>query len=76
MRTGKCQSIRFVQDSSILFNFDLILAKFLKLDYGREKNLKLYSTINPPEYNLSNVRTTIHLMHGTNDLVVMDKVRK
>lgn len=50
--------------------------KFSKFDHGREENLKRYSAINPPEYNLSNVRTNIHLMHGTNDLFAMNKVRK
>lgn len=29
--------------------------------------MKIYGTPEPPEYDLSKVRTSIHLLYGTND---------
>ncbi|XP_055301156.1 lipase 3-like [Sitodiplosis mosellana] len=49
--------------------------RFQKFDYGSTENLKLYGTPNPPEYNYSNIKTKIHIMYGTHDYLVMQKVR-
>lgn len=38
--------------------------------------MKLYGTQEPPEYNLSNINTKIHLMYGSNDYVVRMEVNK
>lgn len=51
------------------------LGKFQKFDYGSGENKKRYGTSKPPKYNLSNIRTKVHLLHGTNDLLAMDKVK-
>lgn len=48
--------------------------RFQKYDHGPEENLKLYGVENPPEYNLSNIRTNVHLVDGGNDYVVLDTV--
>lgn len=51
------------------------LGKFQKFDYGSAENKKRYGTAKPPKYNLTNIRTKVHLLHGTNDLLAMDKVK-
>lgn len=56
------------------FNFVTSAGKFHKLDYGSSKNLKLYGSRKPPEYNLTNIRTKVHIMYGTHDLLVREEV--
>lgn len=53
----------------------IIVGKFQQYHHGTEKNLLLYNSPNPPEYNLSNVRANIHLMYGTNDWLTPSEVR-
>lgn len=36
--------------------------------------MKRYGRPTPPEYNLLNVRTKVHILHGSNDLLSMDAV--
>lgn len=47
---------------------------FLKYDHGATENLKLYGSKRPPEYNLSNVRTNVQLMYGTQDFLASESV--
>ncbi|XP_031635050.1 lipase 3-like [Contarinia nasturtii] len=47
-----------------------ISGRFQKFDYGRNRNMKLYMSRKPPEYNLSNVQTKVHIMYGDNDALV------
>lgn len=47
--------------------FITILEKFQQYHHGTEMNMKIYGTPEPPQYDLSKVRTNIHLLHGTND---------
>ncbi|XP_044761996.1 lipase 3-like isoform X1 [Coccinella septempunctata] len=42
--------------------------RFTKYDYGPEKNLKKYGSIEPPEYNLSKVTSPVALFYGKNDM--------
>lgn len=49
--------------------------RFQKFDYGPSKNMKLYKSRKPPEYDLSNVQTNVHIIYGTNDYLVDPAVR-
>lgn len=49
---------------------------FRRLDYGAKENRKRYGSAAVPEYNLANVRTKVHILHGSNDLLSMDAVKK
>ncbi len=48
-----------------------------KFDYGKQQNLKVYGTEIPPAFNLSNIKTNVHLMAGDTDLLAdpIDVVR-
>lgn len=50
------------------------LEKFQKYHHGTEMNMKIYGTPEPPPYDLSKVRTNIHLLHGTNDWLTPSSV--
>lgn len=52
----------------------LSLGKFQKFDYGSEQNQNIYGSVQPPEYNYSNIQTKLHIMYGTNDILVMPAV--
>lgn len=52
------------------------IGRFQKLDHGLTTNLKLYGIQQPPEYNLSNIQTKIHIIYGTNDYVISPVVWK
>lgn len=52
-----------------------MIGKFQKYDHGTEENLKLYGVATPPEYNLSNIKTKVHIMYGSNDYLVPKAVR-
>lgn len=42
-------------------------SKFQQFDYGSEKNLFIYGTSKPPEYNLSRISTPIAIFSGERD---------
>lgn len=44
--------------------------KFQQFDFGRDKNLKIYNSPDPPEYNLKNVTAPIYLYSASEDLLV------
>lgn len=48
--------------------------RFQKYDHGLEKNRRIYDKPQPPQYNLSNIRTKLHILYGTHDLLVMEEV--
>lgn len=48
--------------------------RFQKFDYGRRENLKRYGSVKPPAYNLSNVHTTVNMMHGDTDTMTPEAV--
>lgn len=58
-----------------LYRSDMILGRFEKFDYGREKNLEFYGSEIPPEYDLKNVTAPVALYYGKNDLLVDTRVR-
>ncbi|KYN31221.1 Lipase 1 [Trachymyrmex septentrionalis] len=43
--------------------------KFGQYDYGREKNLQIYNTSEPPNYNLTNITAPFALFYAENDPV-------
>lgn len=52
------------------------IGRFQKFDFGPEENQRLYGSIEPPEYNYSNIQTPLHILYGTNDYLVPAAVRK
>ncbi|XP_017877436.1 lipase 3-like [Ceratina calcarata] len=40
---------------------------FRQYDYGKDKNLKIYNSIEPPKYNISRIITPIAMFWGEND---------
>lgn len=47
--------------------------KFEKFDYGKTKNLELYGSSRPPEYNLSAVTLPVMVLYGESDNLVDPK---
>lgn len=45
----------------------IISGKFGQYDYGSAKNLEIYHSVSPPEYNLSKIRVPIALHYADND---------
>ncbi|XP_029160378.1 lipase 3-like [Nylanderia fulva] len=45
--------------------------KFRQYDYGAMKNLIIYKSVEPPEYNLSNIALPMAIYYGNNDLMVV-----
>jgi len=43
--------------------------KFRQYDYGRAKNILIYNSMEPPEYNLTNITIPIALFYGPGDLL-------
>lgn len=50
--------------------------RFQQYDYGSEKNLILYNSTTPPEYDLTKVVAPIYLFVGEEDAIFHRKVRK
>ncbi|XP_029158384.1 lipase 1-like [Nylanderia fulva] len=44
--------------------------KFRQYDHGATKNLLIYKSMEPPEYNLSSITRPIAIYYGNNDLLV------
>ncbi|KAI8434022.1 hypothetical protein MSG28_012173 [Choristoneura fumiferana] len=51
------------------YNQVALSGNLAQYDYGVEKNMLLYGTSEPPEYNLSKVTAKMVLLYGENDLV-------
>ncbi|XP_025265049.1 LOW QUALITY PROTEIN: lipase 3 [Camponotus floridanus] len=45
-------------------------AKFRKYDYGRVKNLLIYNSTEPPNYDLSNIAVPVALFYADNDWII------
>ncbi|CAK1584109.1 unnamed protein product [Parnassius mnemosyne] len=52
---------------------NVIGGRFQKYDYGPNKNLELYGTVQPPLYNLNRTNIPVVLMYGENDVLVDSK---
>ncbi|XP_070157111.1 lipase 3-like [Polyergus mexicanus] len=51
--------------------------KFRQYDYGRKRNLLMYNSTEPPDYDLTNITVPIALFYGANDwLVNISEVQK
>lgn len=46
----------------------IIVGGFKPFDYGSKKNMKLYNSPTPPDYNLSGISTPMAFYVGQNDL--------
>ncbi|XP_029167696.1 lipase 1-like [Nylanderia fulva] len=46
------------------------LGTFREYDYGREKNLLMYNSVEPPDYDLTKITVPIALFYGNNDYLV------
>lgn len=46
--------------------------KFAKYDYGKDGNLEMYGTEEPPNYNVSSIIIPVTIFFGPNDLVVTE----
>lgn len=42
---------------------------FGQYDYGRDMNLRIYNSTEPPTYNLNSIRVPITLIYGENDVL-------
>lgn len=64
--------------SSYLHNISNIfyesIRRFQKYDHGSAMNMAMYKAPKPPEYNLSNIQTKVHIIYGQNDHVVKAEV--
>ena len=49
---------------------------FEHYDYGAMKNLETYGTIQPPQYNISEIQVPIGIIWSDNDYFVHPKVSK
>lgn len=49
------------------FSQEVTSGKFRQYDYGHRKNLLIYNTTEPPEYNLANITVPIALFYADND---------
>ncbi|KAL6431801.1 hypothetical protein ACFW04_007357 [Cataglyphis niger] len=49
---------------------DILSGKFRKYDYGRAKNLLIYNSTEPADYDLTNITVPIALFYSDNDLLV------
>lgn len=52
----------------------MLSGKFRQYDY-KDKNLKIYNSTTPPEYDLNNVKIPIYLYHGEDDAIVSSLVK-
>lgn len=88
--TSSCsfwQIIHFIQISlsGKVFNNLLVTANFTKecsnitgsfrqYDYGLKENYQLYGTKTPPDYDLSNITTKVHILYAGNDKIIPKEV--
>ena len=52
----------------------MLSGKFRQYDY-KGKNMKIYNSTSPPEYDLNNVKVAIYLYHAEDDAIVSIKVK-
>ncbi|XP_055527065.1 lipase 3-like [Wyeomyia smithii] len=49
------------------FGQEVMSGHFRQFDYGPENNTKIYRSVQPPDYNLTNVRTPVNIYYGLSD---------
>lgn len=52
------------------------LGQFSEYDYGPVKNMKIYGSEEPPEYNISKITTPVALFYAKNDKFVSISVSR
>lgn len=57
------------------FAQEIISQKFRQYDYGESKNMKIYGSPDPPNYDLSQIRVPIKLFYADNDWLASTIVR-
>ena len=65
-RSGVQQLLHYVQTANS--------KKFRPFDYGPKDNLKMYGTVEPPDYPLENISSAIYLYVGDFDRIFSKKV--
>ncbi|CAL1684026.1 unnamed protein product [Lasius platythorax] len=51
------------------FTQEIQSGKFCRYDYGREKNLLIYNSVEPPDYNVTSITVPIALFYSDGDLM-------
>lgn len=54
--------------------FIIHTGKFQKFHYNETKNMEMYGSQQPPEYDLSKITANIHILYGTNDRIAPAEV--
>ncbi|XP_055527064.1 lipase 3-like [Wyeomyia smithii] len=49
------------------FGQEVTSGHFRQFDYGPENNTQIYNSVEPPDYNLTNVRTPVSIYYALND---------
>ncbi|KAF6201551.1 hypothetical protein GE061_003942 [Apolygus lucorum] len=50
--------------------------RFCKYDYGKRKNMEVYGSSSPPNYNFNNTKAPVFLFYGTTDKMVTPDAAK
>lgn len=48
--------------------------EFQNFDYGKEMNVKIYGIVEPPKFNLSDIRVPVAVFYSDSDLVTTSEV--
>lgn len=48
--------------------------KFRQFDLGRKLNLAIYNSVEPPDYNLKNVKAPMYIYRAPEDLLTSKRV--
>lgn len=61
---------------TVIVNISILIfsERFQRFDYGSEKNLEVYNSTTPPQFNLSKISVPLSFFYGDNDLLADPKV--
>lgn len=51
-----------------------VVGRFQMMDWGPQKNLRVYTSVEPPDYNISNIRAPTALYYSLNDNLSFEMV--
>lgn len=60
--------------SVVHYGQEIISDQFRPYDYGIIRNLRIYNSIVPPDYDLSKIKIPIAFFHGDNDWLANPRV--
>lgn len=66
MQLSDAVSVKVIYHYACNINAD---GKFLRYDYGREGNIRVYGSEKPPSINVSEIRVPVYLVYGQNDIL-------